>query len=259
MNAPTSAQWLRAAAARLTLGSQRLAEHLVRRTAAWVRSVWTRTRKWLDDASGVAWVVRWVVLLVAVWELRKIGVNVAAAAARRLDRSPGLLWLALGLWLIAAWRVGHPDWKPRPAPAPAAAEEPEPEEEPNPVSLAAEHAAAAGPTIDDVVTAARKLGTPHVHLAAIEEHIKAPQGTARRLLVEAGIPIADVRMHGRGSSTGVRGSDIPTFSHPSPEGVVGVVGAGQDADNNNDIRVTRSAGGAQVTVTDLTEQRAYTV
>ncbi|MEU4947709.1 hypothetical protein [Streptomyces lavendulae] len=257
MNAPTSAQWIRAAAARLTLGSQRLAEHLVRRTAAWVRSVWTRTRKWLDDASGIAWVVRWVVLLVAVWELRKIGVNVAAAAARRLDRSPGLLWLALGLWLIAAWRAGHPDWKPRPAPAAAEEPEPEPEEESETVSLAKEHPA--GPSLEDVLAAARTLGTPHVHLAAIDERVKAPAGTARRLLTEAGIPIADVRMQGRGSSTGVRGADIPPLSYPSPGGVGDAVGAGQRAnnDNNNGLRIEEGAG--MTIIRDPSERRAYKV
>ncbi|MEU9000521.1 hypothetical protein [Streptomyces sp. NPDC048551] len=258
MSAPTSREWVQAAAQRLTLGSKRLTAHLTRRAAAWIRDTWRRTNGWLSDATGIAWALRLAALLAAAWLLRRIGVSVAAAAARRLDSSAWLLWPALGLWLIAAWRAGHPDWAP--GPAPAAAEVPEPEPEPAPVSLAKEHPGPAGPTLDDVLAAARALGTPHVHLAAIEERLQAPAGTARRVLTEAGIPIADVRMQGRGTSTGVRGSDIPPLSSPSPEGVVGVVGAGQDANNsNNDIRVTLSAGGAQVTVTDLTEQRAYTV
>lgn len=255
MTAPTSAQWIRAAAARLTLGSQRLTEHIGRRTAAWVRKVWTRTTKWLGEASGIAWALRLAVLLAAAWILRKIGLGIAGWGARRLQTSSGLLWPALGLWLIAAWRVGHPDWKPRPAPA--AAEEPASEGESEEVSLAKEHPA--GPSLDDVLAAARKLGTPHVHLKAIEEDIGAPQGTARRLLAEAGIPITDVRMQGRGTSTGVRGSDIPPLPPSSPEAAVGVVGAGQDVNNSNSdaIGVREEAG--MTIITDPSERRAYTV
>ncbi|MFD9569975.1 hypothetical protein ACFWBI_09035 [Streptomyces sp. NPDC059982] len=257
MNAPTSAQWIRAAAARLTLGSQRLGTHLGRRVCAWIRGVWRRTVAWLSDATGLAWAVRLCCLLGAAWILRRIGVAVATAAARRLDSSAWLLWPALGLWLIAAWRAGHPDWKP--GPAPAAAEEPEPEpEEPESVSLAKDHPAA-GPSLDDVLAAARWIGTPHAHLAAIDDHTGAPAGTARRLLTEAGIPIADVRMQGRGTSTGVRGSDIPALLSPSPEGVDGVVGAGQAANNSNNDTLRIEEGSGMTIIRDLSERRAYTV
>ncbi|MEU6756959.1 hypothetical protein [Streptomyces sp. NPDC046685] len=261
MTAPTSRAWLQAAAARLTLGSKRLTGHLTRRVVAWIRDTWQRTMTWLSDATGIAWAVRLGVLLAVAWVLRKAGVSIAAAAARRLDSAAWLLWPALGVWIIAAWRAGHPDWKPRSPAAPAAAaaaEKPVPDVEPAPVSLAKEHPA--GPTLDSVLGAARLLGTPHVHLAAIEEHLKAPQGTARRVLSEAGIPIADVRMQGRGTSTGVRASDIPPLPSPSPEGVGGAVGAAQGANNsNNSVRVDRVGDGAQITVTKLDERRAYTV
>jgi hypothetical protein len=250
---PTSAQWVRAAADRLSLGSRRLMAHLASRIIAWIRDTWRRTTEWLSDASGIAWALRLAVLLAAAWVLRKIGVSVAAATARRIDRSSWLLWPALALWLIAAWRAGNPGW----GPASGAAEVSEPE--PDAVSLAEEHPAA-GPTLDDVFTAARRLGTPHVHLAAIDDRLGTPAGTARRLLTEAGVPISDVRMRGRGTSTGVRGRDIPPLPCPSRSPTVGVGGAGQSANNsNNGILVTRSAGGAQVIVTDLGEQRAYTV
>lgn len=229
MTAPTSAQWVRAAATRLTLGSTRLSVHLTRRIAAWIRHTWQRTTAWLGDATGIAWALRLAVLLAAAWILRKLGVSVATAAARRIDSSPRLLWPALALWIIAAWRAGHPDWQP--TPAAAAAEEQEPEE-PAPVSLAKDHDRA-GPRLDDVLTAARTLGTPHVHLAAIEEHLKTPRGAVRPVLTAAGIPIADVRMQGRGTSTGIRGSDIPPPAPPSEGFAVGVVGAGQTANNSN--------------------------
>ncbi|MFE3762285.1 Clp protease N-terminal domain-containing protein [Streptomyces sp. NPDC059104] len=179
------------------------------------------------------------------------------AAWRAARWLPPLMWGAAACWLLAAWRAGHPDRQPKNAPTPVAADAPEPEAEPEPVGPAKEQPA--GPTIDDVVAAARQLGTPHVHLAAIEEHLGAPKGTARRLLTAAGVPIADVRMHGRGTSTGVRDADIPPFSHPSPEAAVGVVGAGQGANNSNSdaIGVREEAG--MTIITDPSERRAYTV
>jgi hypothetical protein len=254
VTAPTSAQWIHAAANRLALGSQRLTAHLARRVTGWVRGVWRRTTAWLSDATGIAWALRLAVLLAGTWLLRKIGMSVAAAAARRLDSSPWLLWPALALWIIAAWKAGRPDWQP--GPAPAAAEAPEPEPEPDPVSLAKEHSA--GPTLDDVLAAAHVLATPHVHLAAIEELLGAPQGTARRLLTEGGIRISDVRMQGRGTSTGVRASDLPALLPHSPEGVGGVVGAGQDANNsNNALKVEEGLG--MTIIRDPSERRAYTV
>ncbi|MCX5197211.1 hypothetical protein OOK31_25490 [Streptomyces sp. NBC_00249] len=255
MNAPTSREWVQAAARRLTTGSERLAAHHVRRTTLWVRTTWARTMEWLSDASGLAWAVRLTVLLAAAWVLRKVGVYVATVGARRLHTSSGLLWPVLALWLIAAWRVGHPDWQPRAAPT--AERTPEPAGKPEPVSLAKEQPV--GPSLDDVLAAARTLGTPHVHLAAIEEHLGAPAGTARRALTEAGIPIADVRMTGRGTSTGVRGTDIPPLPSPSPEAAVAAVGTGQDANNsnNNGVRVKEEAGMTIIHVPS--ERRAYKV
>ncbi|MFE3578730.1 hypothetical protein [Streptomyces vinaceus] len=254
MSAPTSRSWLQAAARRLATGSERLAAHLTRRLVSWIRDTWRRTNAWLSEASGIAWALRLAVLLAAAWFLRKIGVSVATAAARRLDAAPWLLWPALGVWLIAAWRAGGPGWNPQPASA--AAEEPEPEEEPDTISLAKEHPA--GPSLDDVLAAARTLGTPHVHLAAIEERLKAPAGSARRLLTGAGIPITDVRMQGRGTSTGIKEADIPPLSGPSPEGVDDAVGAVQRANNsnNNALRVKQEAG--MTIILDPSERRAYT-
>ncbi len=255
MTAPTSRAWLKAAARRLTTGSERLAAHIARRTAAWLRDTWARTMAWLSDATGLAWAVRLCALLAAAWVLRKAGVSLASAVARRIDQSAWLLWPALAVWIIAAWRAGHPDWKPRPAPAAAEAT---PEPAPDPVSLAKDHPA--GPSLDDVLTVARALGTPHVHLAAITDRLKAPDGAVRQVLTAAGIPIGDVRMQGRGTSTGVKGTDIPPAPSPYPEGAGAAVGAGQGANNsNNNVRVDRVGGGAQITVTDLTERRAYTV
>lgn len=229
MKTPTSREWLRAAAQRIATGSERITSHHIKRAVTWVRDTWARTMAWLSDASGIAWAVRLCVLLAAAWILRKVGLGVAGWGARRVQASSGLLWAVLALWLIAAWRVGHPDWRPRPAPA--AAEAPEPEAEPEPVSLAKEHPA--GPSLDDVLVTAITMGTPHIHLTAIEHHLGAPQGSVRRVLTEAGIPITDVRMKGRGTSTGVRGDDIPAPASPSQAATDDADGAGQDDNNSN--------------------------
>ncbi|MFI8360730.1 hypothetical protein ACIGD1_11280 [Streptomyces sp. NPDC085612] len=256
MTAPTSRAWVQAAARRLTTGTELLAAHIVRRVAAWLRDTWARTMAWLSDATGIAWAVRLCALLAAAWVLRKVGVSLAGTVARRIDQSAWLLWPALAVWIIAAWRVGHPDWKPRTAPE-AAGEKPGPTAEQPPATPVPDRA---GPSLDEVLDAARKLGTPHVHLAAITDHLGAPDGAVRQVLTAAGIPIGDVRMQGRGTSTGVKGADIPTAPSPSPEGAGAAVGAAQGANNsNNNVRVDRIGDGAQITVTKLDERRAYTV
>ncbi|MGW5852104.1 hypothetical protein ACWFQ8_29860 [Streptomyces sp. NPDC055254] len=172
-------------------------------------------------------------------------------------RWPWLMWVLAVWWVAAAWRAGRPGWKPT-APDPAAAAQgPDPTAEPGPISLAKEHPP--GPSLGDVLTAARALGTPHVHLAAIEEYLGVPRGTVRPVLTTAGIPITDVRMQGRGTSTGIRGADVPPLSSPSPIGVADVVGAGHGANNsnNNALRVKEEAG--MTIILDPSERRAYTV
>lgn len=155
---------------------------------------------------------------------------------------PWLMWLAAVWLLLTAWRAGRPDREPAAVPGgerPGKVEEqPAAEGEAGPVAPAPAPPAP-GPSLDTVLAAARELGTPHVHLAAIEAHIKAPRGSVRPVLVEAGIRIKDVRMDGRGSSTGVRGADIPPPATPLGDAAVGVVGAGQGANNN-----TNNADGA---------------
>ncbi|MFE1349834.1 hypothetical protein [Streptomyces sp. NPDC058757] len=224
MSAPTSTQWLRAAAARITLGSGVLARERTRRLVGWVRSVWRRTMGWLGEASGIAWAVRLAVLLAAAWVLRKIGVALAAAVLRRLESSPWLMWPAVALWLIAAWRAADPK---RRGPAPAAAAEPVPEEGP-----------AAGLTPDEIralLIAAFKLD-PQVHVTVLAERLTEATGRpwsaadVRAAVGAAGGRVdTGVRMPGRSPSTGVRRASLPDPSPATPPPPVeGVVVAGQD-------------------------------
>ncbi|MFF7851906.1 hypothetical protein ACFZDF_30605 [Streptomyces sp. NPDC007910] len=224
MSAPTSAQWLRAAARRIAKGSEILALERTKRLIGWVRSVWARTMTWLGEASGIAWVVRLAVLLGAAWLLRKIALGIAGAVARRLEATPSLMWIALALWLIAAWRAGDPK---RPAPAVAEAEEP-----------AAEEGPLAGMTVDEIrALLIDMLGTDaQVHLKVLAERLtgatRRPWETAdvRAAVERAGGQVEKgVRMPGRTPSTGVRRKTLPDPSPtPPPPPVEGVVVAGQE-------------------------------
>lgn len=223
MSAPTSAQWLRAAAARIVTGSEILARARTRRLVGWVRSVWRRTMGWLGEASGIAWALRLAVLLAAVWVLRKIGLSLAAMLARRLEASSWLLWPALALWLIAAWRAGG--GKTGPAPAAAAAEEP------------AEEGLAEGMTVDEI--RALLIGVfgldPQVHVKVLAERLTQSTGRpwsaadVRAAVKAAGGRVeTGVRMPGLNPSTGVRRTMLPDPSPTPPPGpVAGVVVAGQ--------------------------------
>ncbi|MFC8583309.1 hypothetical protein ACFUGD_01850 [Streptomyces sp. NPDC057217] len=225
MSAPTSAQWLRAAAARIAKGSELLALERTKRLIGWVRSVWARTMGWLGEASGIAWAVRLAVLLGTAWVLRKIGLGIAGAVARRLESTPSLMWIALALWLIAAWRAGNP--KRGPASAAAEAEEP------------AVEGPLAGLTVDEIRALLIKVfgPDPQVHVAVLAERLTGATGSGWeaadvRAAVEAagGRVERGVRMPGRTPSTGVRRKTLPDPSPASPPpSVEGVVVAGQDS------------------------------
>lgn len=225
--------------ARLAEGSRRTYRRLTTGTGTWVAA----GRR--DDLNG------WKAALGPA--LRTALLLGLAYGAWRVARGwPWLMWVAAAGWLLTAWRAGAPSRKvaadpeetPAPGPGDRAGEPPAPQ-------------APAGPTLEAVLAAARELGTPHVHLAAIEAHLKAPRGTVRPVLAGAGIPITDVRMHGRGTSTGLRDADIPAPAGLSPAPVVDVVGAGQGANNNNNNGITVEGGEALTIIRDLTETVYY--
>lgn len=83
------------------------------------------------------------------------------------------------------------------------------------------------------------------HLAQVAEHLYGdPKNTApiRETCTALGITIDQVRVRGRGVSTGIHHRDLPPLPNPSPEGasgdVVGVVGAGHSNNNNAGFTVT---------------------
>ncbi|MFI1677045.1 hypothetical protein [Streptomyces sp. NPDC020607] len=268
MSAPTSSQWLRAAAGRISVGSQRLAVHLARRLVARLRRWYGKIRGWLNSPDGPPWWAKLVILLLLGFLLRKIVTGVVGGIYRRIESGAWswMLWPAVLLWLIAAYRAGRPGWTPK-SPAPAAAEEPEPkaEEPTSTTSDTTEHTPAGPPPVSPValVAAVRDIGTPHAQLKPLAEHLCTTTDAVRAAAAAQGWPIKDVRMQGRSASAGLRWDEVPSLPPIDPP--PGVVGAAQRADDNDDdsreqepekgLRVVRTDSG--LTVYDLADTHRH--
>lgn len=262
----TTAQWLRAACQRIGRGSGYLCWTLGRRTAGTARRWAVGIRGWLGAASGWEWALRAGILLVLALVARKLGGGLLGALAERSDRLAWLLWPITIAWCIAAYRTHDRPRVVPTSPAETADEETatdaEPEGEDDETPPPAPDPASAPPTLPELLNVAQKVGTPHVHIAVLAKALGTTPAAVRDRLTRSRIPIDDVRMRGRGSSTGVRHEDLapyyPTPSAPSE----GVVGAGQTTNNNDNntsgLRVTHSAGGAQVTLHDGSQHHTAT-
>ncbi|MGS2588076.1 hypothetical protein [Streptomyces hebeiensis] len=255
MSDQTTAQWLRTAAERIARGSTRLCLVYARRTALKTRAKgtawWNAIRTWLGEASGLAWLFRVVLLVLAALLLRKIALTIVVSLAHRADGARWLLWPLAAVWIIAAYRVGSPDWEP-PAdddqeqePESDAAEETDeqpaaPATEPAPERPAEPLL----PNIQDLREALARVGTPHAHITALADDIGTTPERVREALTKWQIPVEAVRMRGRGSSTGIRGDRYPAPPPGQGPPSDGVVAAGQPANNNdNNIpTVTRREG-----------------
>ncbi|MFD6421052.1 hypothetical protein [Streptomyces sp. NPDC060198] len=258
----TTAQWLRAAAERIAIGSSRiclvcarqLAERLLRKGRAWKGNI----GDWLGEAEGLNWAFRVALLVGGALILRKVGGGVLVALGHAVQ-SPSarwLLWPAAAVWIVAAYRIGHPEWAPKERPESAApAEEPtEDDDSPEETPLPEAPPAPAGPTLSDLHETLARIGTPHAHITALAEALDTTPELVREALGKAGVPVEAVRMRGRGSSTGVRGGSIPAPLPAQKGPLTNVVVAGQPANNNDNnggdtVTVQRHANGAHITVT----------
>ncbi|WP_199572712.1 hypothetical protein [Streptomyces murinus] len=236
MSAPTTVQWLRAAVDRVAVGSSRLALHSARKAVQRAHGAFQRSRGWVGDSKNTAdKVLRLALLLGAAALTRKIGTKVGSWAYHRIESGAWwwLLWATATVWAIAAYRAGHPGWKPKRA-APAG-EEPDDEQSETGESEQAVEAPAGPllPTIADLRTALARVGTPHAHVAVLAAHIGTTSERVREALDAERIPVEPVRMQGRGTSTGVKGGPAahPALA-PRPEDV-GVVAAGHPGNNSN--------------------------
>lgn len=240
MKAPTSGQWLRAAAVRLAVGTERLALHLSRRLAARVKALYERIRDWLSSSTGLSWWVKVALLVVAFLLLRKIVTSIGGGIYRRIESGAWswMLWPSLLLWLIAAYRAGRPGWTPKsPAAAAAVEPQPKPEESTSTTSDTAEQAPAGPPPVSPValVAAVRDIGTPHAQLKPLADHLRTTTDAVRAAAAEQGWPLKDVRMQGRSASAGL------AWPPPPLPPLSGVVGADQHADDNDDDSASEGA------------------
>ena len=236
MSAPTTVEWLRAAVTRIGVGSGRLSAHLGRRTFAFAHRRSVAAKGWVEASSGFDKGFRLALLAGAVLLVRKVATAIGKWAYHRIESGAWgpLLFLAAGVWIVAAYRCGRPDWKPKQRQAEAA-----PEAEPEGGEGLAEEAPAVSvekpllPGLSDLRIALARVGTPHAHLAVLAADIGTTAERVREALEKWQIPVEAVRMQGRGTSTGVKGGDA---IHPAlalrPEDAA-VVAAGQTSNSSS--------------------------
>ena len=184
----------RQTARRLSAGSAEVARRLGRRAAA--ASLWAKV------GGGLV-----------LWKGSPVLLDSA-------HQQPLLPAAAAGAWCWAAWRAGRP---PDPD-----AEQPEGDA----TELAEEPAAGPDPAAEFLVLLHRLMPLPgdRIHLAQIAAKMtgdRTATAPVRELCIATGIPITDVRVRGRGSSTGIYRRDVPPLPDPSQQPLSGVVGAGQ--------------------------------
>ncbi|SFK73826.1 hypothetical protein [Streptomyces pini] len=230
---PTTIEWCREAARRIHRGTGRLtlllARRISRRGAAHASAAWGSIRRWVGAASGfVDWALRVGLLLLAAGLARKVLAAAAPALADRVDSLSWLMWPAAVVWVVAAYRVGHEDWRP-----PVDEDEQKPKVEP----VDGQGAEPAGPPVldrDRLVAALHEVGAPHAQFVPLAERLGTTTARVREACEKHRIPTRDgVRMRGRSTAAGVARPDFPPFPSPTGPAPGGVVAAGQ-ANNNND-------------------------
>ncbi|MFI5685882.1 hypothetical protein [Streptomyces sp. NPDC051636] len=235
MTALTTRQWLRTAADRVSTGSGRLTAHYVGRAA---RAVHGRVTSW-------PWWTQLGLTLLALYRGPQLLARLGDRVHERIASGAwgGLLFTAAGLWIVTAYRAGRDGWEPKQRTAKAEPDQEEPtgdqaddDEADAELGEAALEQAPAGPpllSLSDLRISLAKVGTPHAHLAVLAEDLGTTSDRVREALTRWAIPVDDVRMRGRGTSTGVKGGPA---AHPAivprPEDVAAVA-AGQGANNNS--------------------------
>ncbi|MGW0566096.1 hypothetical protein [Streptomyces tauricus] len=242
MKTPTTMQWIRTAGTRIYTGSSRLTTHYAARAVQAAQRRYRSVKEWLASSSGLRWLAKLALLVAAAGLLRKIVMKVGGGLYERLHSGAAgwLLWPAAALWIIAAYRAGHPAWKPRQPPAEQAAEDgqEQPAEEagsPDGQDDALEQppAGPVRPNLLDLRLALARVGTPHAHLAVLATAIGTTPELVRETLDKWQIPVVAVRMQDRGTSTGVKGGDAIHPALALDPNDADVVAAGQPGNNNS--------------------------
>ncbi|MEU0675459.1 hypothetical protein ABZ330_21710 [Streptomyces sp. NPDC006172] len=251
--APSTMQWLRRAAQRISRGSGRLtlwlARRITRRGAARLQAWGSSVTGWLGQASGFEWLFRLGCLVGLGLVARRMLLALSHGALAHVDAvASRLMWPASIVWLVVAYRIGREDWRPRGEPdqveqQPAVEHtEPCPDAEPDEPAL---------PTREQLAASLARVGTPHAHIAVLADDLGAPAEHVRAALDRHGVPVTPVRMRGRGSSTGIKGGSLPAPTSPP----VGVVAAGHAANNDNNNATTVRTRKGVVIITDDAHNR----
>ncbi|MEU1478909.1 hypothetical protein [Streptomyces sp. NPDC005760] len=226
MSAPTSREWLRTAADRIAIGSQRLLTRSVGRVARAAKTRVERLPWWVQ--LGLAFVT----LLRGPGVLARLG----DWAHERVESGAwsGFLAVSAIVWVMAAYRAGQGEDVPQ---EPPAADEAEPDEADDAQPAPAVEQRPGPPPVSPtaLIAAVRDVGTPHAQLKPLAEHLGTTTDAVRASAAGLGWTVKDVRMQGRSASAGLRWDEVPSPPplDPSPS----VVGAGQAADDNDDDRV----------------------
>ncbi|MFF9088629.1 hypothetical protein ACF1BE_19795 [Streptomyces sp. NPDC014991] len=250
--APTTMQWIRSAAQRISRGSGRLtlllARRITRRGTARLRAWGSSVTGWLGQASGLEWLLRAGCLVVLGLIVRHVLLAVSHGLLDRADTvAARLMWPASIVWVAIAYRIGREDWKPRAEPTPADSNPGEDDDQGEPED-AVEHTPAGPPlpTREQLAEALAEVGTPHAHIAALAEYLGTTSERVRAALDGCGVVVEPVRMRGRGSSTGIKGGSLPAPGRP----LDAVVTPGQPANNNDNNATTLAVDGRTLLITD---------
>ncbi|WP_327725742.1 hypothetical protein [Streptomyces europaeiscabiei] len=244
---PSTVQWARAAARRISRGSSRLVwllgRRISRRGVTQARRMWRGIVAWLGEASGFDWLLRAAILVVGGLLAKHFAPDVALVALRILEAASAYMWAAAVVWTIAAYRVGAKDWTPP-------TDDQDGEQQPEPVEAAADGAQPAPtaeqplPTREQLAVALHEIGAPHAQFVPLAERLGVDTARVRAACRAAGIPTRDgVRMKGRSSAAGVARSDFPPLPSPAEDPSSASLLAAATSNNNDNNAATAGPEG----------------
>ncbi|MFI0718905.1 hypothetical protein [Streptomyces sp. NPDC021224] len=248
MSAPTTAEWLRDAARRISCGVPILTGRIIRRstkaTARRAAGIRTGVRAWLGESSGLLdTAMRWAMLAAAGWLVWTVASIALGAGGHAVAGARWLMWPGTAILVVATYRAGgkadaadaqeDPDTAPDES-VPPAELEPEDDEQPLDADLLA-----------DVIHAVARGG--NVHLTAITRRLRAETGQHWDVLAACrahGIRTRPVRVAGADPAvtTGIHRADLPPLPQPLSAPPVGVVSAGQHGNNNSNNATVEEFG-----------------
>lgn len=252
---PSTVQWVREAARRISRGSSRLVwllgRRISRRGVAHARRMWRGILAWLGEASGFDWLLRAAILVVAGLLAKHFAPGVGHLALRILEAASGYMWALAVVWTIAAYRLGADDWTP-----PADDQDDEQQTEAATAAAVGAQPVPAGerplPTREQLAVALHEIGAPHAQFVPLAERLGVDTARVREACRAAGIPTRDgVRMKGRSSAAGVARPDFPPLPSPTEDpSSASLLGAATSNNNDNNAATSGPEGVHSFVITD---------